>query len=347
MSVLGWDIGGANTKAACLHVERDGSAALRTASRPFEIWKATDRLTSLLQDLAAEVASDAPEAMALTMTAELSDAFRTKREGVLFVLDSVATAFPSCPVYGLGLRGGFMTLEQGREHPLDLAASNWLATALWLAEAGGDLLLVDIGSTTCDLIPVVDGRVAAVGRTDLDRLMAGELVYTGVLRTDLAAIVRRVPVRGRYCPVAAEYFAISGDVHLILGHLGPDAYTCPTPDGRPATVEFARERLARLVCADREQLAAAEMDAIAAFVHQEQLRQVEEAVVRVCSRFGARWPPLMPLGGGGFLAREVAVRLALSVVEPPAGFSESSSEVAPCVAVAHLLRRHLETGSTC
>ena len=140
--------------------------------------------------------------------------------------------------------------------------------------------MLDVGSTTADVIPIAAGRVAAAGRTDLDRLLAGELVYTGVLRTNLAAIAPRVPVRGRWCPVASELFAISADVHLILGHLPPGAYTCPTPDGRPASVECARERVARLVCADLEQLAPGEVDAIAAHLHAEQVRQVAAAARR-------------------------------------------------------------------
>ena len=144
-----------------------------------------------------------------------------------------------------------------------------------------DALLLDVGSTTADVIPIADGRVAADGRTDLDRLLAGELVYTGALRTNLAAIAPRVPVRGRWCPVASELFAISGDVHLILGHLAPEAYTCPTPDGRAASVECARERVARLVCADTEQLGVAEIEAIAAYLHAEQVGQIEAAARRV------------------------------------------------------------------
>ena len=43
------------------------------------------------------------------------------------------------------------------------------------------------------------------------RARAGELVYTGVLRTNLAAIASRVPVRGGWCPVSSEYFAITAD----------------------------------------------------------------------------------------------------------------------------------------
>ena len=150
--------------------------------------------------------------------------------------------------------GELVSLAEARARPLDVAAANWVASALAVGALHPDALMLDVGSTTADVIPIAAGRVAAAGRTDLDRLLAGELVYTGVLRTNLAAIAPRVPVRGRWCPVASELFAISADVHLILGHLAPEAYTCPTPDGRAASVECARERVARLVCADAEQL---------------------------------------------------------------------------------------------
>jgi uncharacterized hydantoinase/oxoprolinase family protein len=41
-----------------------------------------------------KLAGEPPEAVALTMTAELSDEFRTKREGVGFVLDAVEAPSP-------------------------------------------------------------------------------------------------------------------------------------------------------------------------------------------------------------------------------------------------------------
>jgi uncharacterized hydantoinase/oxoprolinase family protein len=112
-------------------------------------------------------------------------------------------------------------------------------------------------------------------------------------------------VRGGWCPVAAERFAISADVHLILGHLAPAAYTCPTPDGRPATVASARERVARVVCADAEQLGPAEIDAIAAHVHAEQVRRSRRRRGR-SARGSRRAAPVVPLGVGAFLARAVA-----------------------------------------
>jgi (4-(4-[2-(gamma-L-glutamylamino)ethyl]phenoxymethyl)furan-2-yl)methanamine synthase len=318
---LAMDIGGANTKAARL----DGES-VRTVSRPFEVWRDREALTDVLREIVAEVGP--ARDVAITMTAELSDAFRTKREGVEFVLAAARDALGEVSV--LTTRGELVSIEAARARPWDVAAANWVATALAVADARPDALLIDVGSTTADVIPSADGRVAATAHNDLDRLLAGELVYTGALRTNLAAIAPRVPVRGDWCPVSSEYFAISGDVHLVLGHVTPEEYDCPTPDGRPATVAFARERIARLVCSDVEQLAEDEIDAIASFLHGEQRRQLEDAARRV---HGALPPdaPVAAVGSGAFLAREVAARLGRAVVDAPG----------PAAALAALLAARL------
>jgi len=149
-----------------------------------------------------------------------------------------------------------------------------------------------------------------------------------------------VPIRGGWCPVSSEYFAISADVHLVLGRLAPEAYDCPTPDGRPATVSFARERIARLVCADAEQLDEAEVDAIATFLHDEQLRQIEDAARRVQGPLPPS-APVVAVGSGAFLGREVAARLVRSVTEAPAPWGATDGEVAPAAALAVLLAAQL------
>jgi (4-(4-[2-(gamma-L-glutamylamino)ethyl]phenoxymethyl)furan-2-yl)methanamine synthase len=334
-ATLAVDIGGANTKAAWL----DGDA-LRTVSRPFEVWRDREALAAVLRDVAAEVAGGPPDAVAITMTAELSDAFRTKREGVAFVLDAAQDALGDRPLSVLTTAGELVSVAAARARPWDVAAANWVATALAVAQALPDALLIDVGSTTADVVAIVDGRVAATGHNDLERLLAGELVYTGVLRTNLAAIAPRVPVPGGWCPVSSEYFAISADVHLVLGHLSPEAYDCPTPDGRSATVACARERIARLVCSDVEQLDEAQIDAIAAFLHGEQLRQLENAARRV-QRVLPDDAPVVAVGSGGFLGREVAARLGRDVAAAPAPWGATGCEVAPAAALAALLAARL------
>jgi len=227
-------------------------------------------------------------------------------------------------------------VEAARARPWEVAAANWVATALAVAAVHPDALLIDVGSTTADVVPIAAGRVAATGRNDLERLLAGELVYTGVLRTNLAAIAPRVPVRGGWCPVASEYFAISADVHLVLGHLQEEAYDCPTPDGRPAAAGYARERIARLVCSDVDQLGAEEIDAIAAFIHGEQLRQIEDATRRVQRPLPPE-APVVAVGAGAFLGRAVGARVGRAVADAPAPWGATGAEMAPAAALAALL----------
>jgi probable H4MPT-linked C1 transfer pathway protein len=326
--VIGLDIGGANTKA----VWRDGDA-VRAVSRPFEIWRDPEALADVLRGVVAELGREPAELVALTMTAELADAFRTKREGVRFVLDAVQAALPR-RLLALTTAGELVSPGEARARPLDVAAANWVASALAVGAVHPEALVLDVGSTTADVIPIAAGRVAAEGRSDLERLLAGELVYTGALRTNLAAIAPRVPVRGRWCPVASTAFAISADVHLILGHLAPDAYTCPTPDGRAASVECARERVARLVCADAEQLEPGEVEAIAAHLHAEQVRQIEAAARQVSTRLGGSATPVVTLGVGAFLACAVAERLGRPALEMP--WSAAEREAGPAAALARL-----------
>ncbi len=327
--VIGLDVGGANTKA----VRRDGGER-RAVTRPFEVWSDREALEAVLRDVVGELSAGRAEPVALTTTAELSDAFRTKREGVAFVLDAAETALAGRPLLVFTTGGELIAPAQARARAHEVAAANWVASALAVGALHPDALMIDVGSTTADVIPIAAGGVAAAGRTDLDRLLAGELVYTGALRTNLAAIAPRVPVRGGWCPVASELFAISADAQLILGHIEPGAYTCSTPDGRPVSVAFARERVARLVCSDVEQLMAEEIEAIAAFLHAEQVDQIEAAARQVIARL-ADTAPVVALGIGAFMAHEVAQRLGRPVAELP--WTAAERDAAPAAALAELM----------
>ena len=105
------------------------------------------------------------------------------------------------------------------KNPLSVAAANWHALAAFCGRycRSGCGLLLDIGSTTTDIIPLAEGKPVARGKTDTERLIHGEMVYTGVERTPVCAIVDRVPYRERSVGVAAEWFATTRDVYLILG----------------------------------------------------------------------------------------------------------------------------------
>ncbi|HXH25647.1 MAG TPA: hydantoinase/oxoprolinase family protein, partial [Vicinamibacterales bacterium] len=216
--VIGWDIGGVNTKIA--RVVR-GVAAASTA-RPFELQRAPAALVPLLRELAACVGAVHPDGSfpcAATMTAELSQMFRRKADGVAFVVDALEAAFPNADVRIFSVRGDFLSPGEARRRPLEVAAANWAATAAIVARRHHDALLIDIGTTTTDIIPIAGGAVVAAGLTDPDRLASGELVYTGAVRTPVEAIVHDVPLGDGVAGVSAEGFALAGDVHVWRGTL--------------------------------------------------------------------------------------------------------------------------------
>jgi uncharacterized hydantoinase/oxoprolinase family protein len=128
---------------------------------------------------------------------------------------------------------------------------------------------------------------------------------------------------------------VSGDVHVLLGSLTADDYTCPTPDGRPPTPEFAAERLARVVCADGEMLRVEEIRAVAAAVAEAQVQEIARALGRVARRL-ARPAPVIATGLGAFLARRAAERLGLPVQDLADVLAVDVGTVAPAVAVAWL-----------
>ena len=347
IGLVGWDIGGVNVKASCLVMEEGKFRQSRIVSRPFEIWRNKDRLPEVLRKVFNDCSLECPiQAMSVTMSAELSDVFETKREGVQFILECVKDCFFNIKSYVLNLSGGLVSLKDACTAPLDFAATNWVASAQWLSGRYPNCLLVDVGSTTTDILPILGGKVCVDGRTDTERLSSGELVYTGFLRTNLSAIVQSVPVAGRSCRVSSEYFAVSGDVHLILGYLEPQYYTCPAPDNRPPTIEYARSRLSRLVCADTETLSLPEIEELARYVYGQQVLQIRAGLLQVISRLSElRRHPVIVFGAGAFLGEEAAVGLGLKIKNLESDFSREESTAVPCLAVAHLLAAQMERES--
>lgn len=338
MGILGLDIGGANVKAARLDAAH--GETVRIAGAPLEVWRDPSLLVDELAALGRELDAGTCSHVALTMTAELCDSFATKREGVLFICDAVVRAFPGRAIFALDvITGGWAELGRVAADPLRFAANNWMASALLAARAHPDALLIDVGSTSCDIIPLTGGEVAAVGRTDTERLARGELVYTGVLRGNPNTLVRTVPVRGRLCRVADERFCLMADVHLLLDNLREVDCTSPTADGRGVTRDEARMRLARLVCADGESLGPDDVLCLARFVAEAQLRVVTEAALQVLSGLKADKRPglVLAAGSGAFVAAEAARRLGMDAVFYPGDPEKRQEIVLPALAAARLL----------
>jgi len=337
MNWLGLDVGGANLKAA------DGRGWARIVA--FPLWRDPEGLTGAIAGLLAR--APAADRLAVTMTGELCDCFGTKAEGVRHILSAVEQGAGRRETLVYLVDGRLVPVDQAREVPSLAAASNWHALARFVcrytdceytvSSAG---LLIDVGSTTSDIVPLVGQQPGPTAFNDTDRLVSGELVYTGVGRTPVCAITSWLPWRGVRCPVAAELFATAADAYVILGDLPEEPGATWTADGRGLTKELARGRLARMICADPSTFDEADAERAAKAVRAAQLSHLQEAVERVATRMAARPACVVLSGEGEFLAAEVVRRCLPSakLVSLAGKLGSDVSRAAPAHALAVIAR---------
>jgi (4-(4-[2-(gamma-L-glutamylamino)ethyl]phenoxymethyl)furan-2-yl)methanamine synthase len=325
--VLGLDIGGANLKAAT----SDG----KTALVPFPLWKRHLELPHALAELVAQF-PDTTE-LAITMTGELCDCYETKREGVEHIITSVMNVSRSRPIRIWSTHGTFLNTTEAQQRYQEVAAANWhaLTTVAGGYVPTGAAVLVDVGSTTTDVIPLHNGVPVPVGRTDVERMKNNELVYTGVRRTPLCALMG--------WSGAAELFASTLDLYLLLGNIPEDHSDCDTADNRPATKANAHARISRMLGGDSEMVSHDETLQLAMELAEKQQRRIAAAISERSSTSTLdkqHGHPLIVSGSGEFLARAAINRLpnpdrytCLSLTER---LGPQLSEVAPAYAVAKL-----------
>jgi probable H4MPT-linked C1 transfer pathway protein len=337
-SAIGWDIGGAHLKAA----RAEGGRIVATLQLPCNPHYGLARLE---QAIAAAAARLGPaERHGVTMTAELSDAFETRAAGVAAIAAIFAREAKARGALFYAGESGFAPLSAVREAAPAIASANWRATAELVARRLPDALLIDMGSTTTDLVPVSNGRVAALGGGDAARLADGELVYTGLSRGDPLAGVAMAPLAGRWTPLLRENFATMADVHRVLGILPENGDDEPSADGRPKTVEAAMARLARLAGRDAAEASPAQWRAFAAFLARAQMRQIEDQIALLRSRDAIL--EAAPIVGAG-VGRALIARLAEAEGRPYRDIAElidaapavapAAADCAPAAAVALLV----------
>lgn len=341
-TVIGWDLGGAHLKAARL----DASGAVGPVVQlPCPLWQGLQHLDAALQQ-AVSTLGRAP-IHAVTMTGEMVDLFASRREGVTRLVAAMRALLPGATVRFYAGPGGWVDPDQAAGAAPLIASANWMASAELVAARVPAALFLDIGSTTTDVVVVQDGRVSARGRTDAERLSAGELVYTGVVRTPVMALADAVPFAGDWVPLMAEYFATTADVYRLTGQLPEAADLHPAADGGEKTVPASARRLARMIGRDLDSAPLAAWRGLAAWLARAQARRIEDACDRLLSRDLAADLPFVVAGVGRFVGADIPARrgkpccdfgrlLPGSQVEP-----DRISDCAPAVAVAWLAKAGL------
>ncbi|MDQ3196703.1 MAG: hydantoinase/oxoprolinase family protein [Burkholderiales bacterium] len=367
--VFGWDVGGAHLKGVVL--DRNG-AVVKAGQRPCRLWLGLQEFDAALAATLIDLAIPAESARhAVTMTGELADCFSSRAAGVTSLAQAINSRLaPANAMFFRGARG-FVAASELAGNPAiiaEVASANWLASAQVCASRVGDGLLVDIGSTTTDIVPFSDGVIAARGRDDRSRLACDELVYTGIVRTPLAALASRVPFAGDWQNVMAENFATTADIYRLTGELPDDADQMPAADNAGKSMADSARRLARMIGADSESAPMAAWRRLAAWFAECQLRKIHSACERVLSSagvqdagaasagFASAYAPVIGAGTGSFVARKLAARMARRyadfaslITEPepvkPAHGKDWINACAPAYSVAWLAWKEINSAS--
>ena len=338
--VIAWDIGGVHLKAARAENGRILDAVQVASPLRFGI----ERIADAFGEVKSAIGS-APRHV-VTMTAELADTFPTRRDGVERLARMAAQQLAGSDVLVYAGRAGFVSPESAGKHVEDIASANWHASASLVARLCGIALFLDMGSTTTDIVPVAGGTLRSHGYTDAERLAAGELVYTGLVRGFVMAAADRAPRGGQWTTLVNENFANMADVHRILGSLPDDADKMTTADGRDKTVAASRVRLARMVGRDADEGEDAEWLELARWFAEVQIRAVTDGAMLVLSR--AMLPPSAPVVGAG-IGTEVIAEVARRLSRPYVGFAtlldaspavgKLAAQCAPAAALATMASR--------
>lgn len=332
---IGLDIGGANLKVA----DTQGNGL----SHFFPLWSKRDELVFAIRELLSEFGNDSHH-FAMTMTGELADCYRTKQEGVTHIIDSALTAIGNAVLKIATVDDRWITPTKAKQSTDLVAAANWRLTARYVAvnfaNAGKKTLLIDIGSTTTDLIPIESSRIIAQGCTDTERLQTGELIYCGTWRTSIDSLMSDLPYRDGRCPVMRERFATTADAWLMLGELEEDSSRIETANGMPFTIDHSIDRLAKLIGADRTIFTLDDAKLAAKEIADKQIQLIVQAI-----RSSGNWPfdTYYLTGEGEFMGKFITDSLEADarIIRASESVSFAGSSCGPAFAAAWLASREI------
>ncbi len=342
MISIGWDIGGAHVKAAV--VNQTGEIT-RIFQQPCPLWKGLEYLRLAVKAI-MQALPPSQYRHAITMTGELVDLFAGREDGVRQIINIMSEQLNNDGLLIFAGQYGLLNIANiDEKYYQDIASLNWLASAQFVAQKTGKGLFVDIGSTTTDILLLNDGKVLAKGYTDYQRLISRELVYTGIVRTAVMAVVQTVLEGDQNIGIMAEYFATMADVYRLTGELNEAHDQTETADGAAKTLDASARRLARMIGCDFYADELPRWQQFAVNIRAQHIQQIKIACEqRITSANLSQNSPLIGAGVGQFLVKELAQRLN----HPYLNFSElchfpltqtemSPADCAPAVSIAYLL----------
>ena len=334
--IAGWDIGGAHVKLA--FVKHD---LLCVHQWDCPLWKGIEELVSVLTTAIKHI-PDSILKHHVTMTGELVDIFVTHDEGVEQIIKTFVQSVTSQDKALFYSNKGLLTFEQALENTASVASANWMASAESVGECINNAIFIDVGSTTTDILHINGSGLVINGLTDFDRLITGELVYTGVVRSCVNTLCREIPYQDQWVPLMAECFSTAADVYRILEWLPASADYGATMDGKAKDKISSMRRLARMVGKDYIPEDEAEWGKACEYIAGQQMLMIEKSIMSILQA-NPSVKHIVGAGVGTFIIKHIAERLILEyrdfaqfIIPGHISYQDSASDCAPAVALVFI-----------
>lgn len=309
---VGWDIGGAHLKVAVINQSGTIERAMRL---PTPLWQGgIEKLSNTIRQVHAQIDNKSAK-HAITMTAELSDIFIDRATGVRALMRMISDALAPQTYYFYAGKHGLIKPDCS---DIDsIASANWHATATFSAQNIDNGILIDIGSTTTDIIPFTAGKLTNIGYSDHQRLRNNELIYTGITRTPVMSLVNKIFFNGQWQNIIAENFSTMSDIYCLTGQMNQQDDLLLTADSAEKTPLHSARRLARMLGLDMQQTDDIQaMVEVAKYIADQQLQKIQSALLTVLSRPQSKnIRHLIGAGNGSFLTRELASKNDLHYID--------------------------------
>lgn len=273
---LGLDIGGAHIKIAVMSTSESGRT-WQVDCIPVRADKFAASLDQILSMLVGEHLVDVTIA---SQTACLL--YDDIHQGTTTIMQTLARYSTRNPTLAVDVCGNLYPINNVAQAPERFVCSNVAVTASLVAKLCSNALVLDMGSTSTDLIPIVDGTFEELLPTA--RLLSSAVLYLGVIRTPLQAVVSHLPYQGELLPVVGETIAAVADALVLTEDVSIDQYTMPTWDSGTKDVAGCTRRLAKLIAMNTHNFPQQAATFMAQYVREELLHKVVAAMYKVISK---------------------------------------------------------------
>ncbi|MBU7046858.1 MAG: hypothetical protein HXS54_10525 [Theionarchaea archaeon] len=298
--IYGVDIGGVHIKITSLDQTHDPPKA-KSAFFPFK-GKAEmiEKLISLVSH---------PDLVVITQTLSASRNFcSSAEEGTHHIVDLTERLFTGKVRY-VGLSYRLYTPEQAKEHYLDVACRNWVATCyithyLNLFEEG---LVIDCGTNSTDIVPIIDSVPITLDDNDrgYTRLATGEIFWSGLYFTHVQSLSPTLVMDGREFQVKPTVRSLVSDAFVVLGRISPEDVFVKT------SYESSVVKILDTICADKDLLSFDDAKKIAQFFVDKQREKTEAAIRKVLTAANKKYETDLKVAAIAGAGKEIILREVL------------------------------------